>query len=131
LAQTGSLIALGSYNYADYGFRDVTTKKRQDLDAGKYYFKGTFLRGNPGQSLVLRIQNVDQEAHNFSIPDQGVDVEIPVADGRVEIPVTLPQSGAVRFFCKLHADQGMNGQLLSGDTPLGPVAQLAPDAPAF
>jgi plastocyanin len=120
--ESGQPRKVGDITYADFGSRDVHDKTSQDLDAGDFYFKGTFLEGNPGQKLKLRIRNTAQAAHNFSLPAQGIDQQIPPGGSRVEVDVTLPESGALRFFCKLHAERGMNGQLLGGVTEPQPVA---------
>jgi plastocyanin len=52
--------------------------------------------------------------HNFSIPDQRVDKDIP-PKGQLLVEVTFPPSGVLRFFCKFHSALGMNGMLLTGD----------------
>ena len=115
---------LGDLAYTDHGFRDVQGRSSQDVDVGDYYFKGTFLRGDPGQKLTLRIRNVAQTPHNFSLPSQQLDRDIPTGRERVGVEVTFPESGALRFFCKLHADRGMNGQLLVGNAEPQPLAGL-------
>ena len=119
--ESGQPRKVGEITYADFGNRNVRDKPAQDLDAGDFYFKGTFLQGNPGQKLKLRIQNVAQATHNFSLPAQQIDQDIPPGRSRVEVEVTLPESGALRFFCKLHTERGMNGQLLAGVAEPQPV----------
>jgi plastocyanin len=121
----GQQIRLGDFSYADYGLRDVRGKSSQDVDVGDFYFKGTFLRGTSGQKLRLRIQNVARVPHNVSLPSQQVDRDIPPGRQRVEVDVTVPESGALRFFCKYHAAQGMNAQLLVDDAEPQPVAHLS------
>jgi plastocyanin len=119
----GQQIRLGDFSYADFGVRDVRGRSSQDLDVGDFYFKGTFLRGTSGQKLRLRIRNVAQVPHNVSLPSQQIDRDLPPARQRVEVDVTLPESGALRFFCKYHAPQGMNGQLLADDAEPQPLAR--------
>jgi plastocyanin len=121
----GQQIRLGDFSYADYGVRDVSGKSSQDVDVGDFYFKGTFLRGTSGQRLRLRIRNVAQVPHNVSLPSQQVDRDIPPGRQRVEVEVTLPASGGLRFFCKYHAPQGMNAQLLVDDAEPQPLARRA------
>jgi plastocyanin len=129
-AVAGTLIQLGGLSYADYGIREVARKTDQPMDAGDFYFKGTFLRGKPGQSLRLEIKNVTQQLHNFSIVGQEIDRDLPVDDQRHDIQVTLPESGALRFFCKYHADRGMSGQLLAGEIEPQPLAADGPSPAA-
>ena len=91
------------------------------VDAGDFYFKGTFLRGRPGEALTLKIKNTGTQLHNFSLPDQGLDIDLPTGGERMDVEVVVPESGALRFFCKYHADRGMNGQLLAGDAEPQPL----------
>src|SRR5687767_1183978 len=68
----GELIQVGQVTYANWGERDVRGAKIRELDAGDSYFRGTFLRGTPGQQLILKIDNVANQGHNFSLPAQGL-----------------------------------------------------------
>jgi len=92
-----------------------------DLEADNYYFEPTFLRGSPGQKLKVEIENESGTLHNFSIPDQHLDVNIP-PKGKVVVAIAFPSSGVVRFFCKFHSARGMNGELLTGDAKPRPVS---------
>jgi plastocyanin len=108
------VIKLGNFSYADHGTRDASGKSEFELEADSFYFGPTFLKGTPGQKLKLEIENEVQTTHNFSLSAQQIDKDIP-GKGKVEVEVTFPQSGALRFFCKFHTGQGMNGQLLVGN----------------
>lgn len=110
----GKSITLGDLTFSDHGIKDVKGKGELDLEADNYYFEPTFLRGTPGQKLKLEIENDSATLHNFSIPEQQIDVDIP-RRGKVVVEVAFPPSGVVRFFCKFHASRGMNGELLTGD----------------
>jgi plastocyanin len=105
---------LGTLTFTDHGTKDVKGKSDVEFEADSNYFAPTFLRGNPGQKLTLKVENESSTLHNFSLTAQQVDQDLP-GKGKAEIVVTFPQSGVVRFFCKIHADQGMNGELLVGD----------------
>jgi plastocyanin len=100
----------------------VTGQAELDLEADNYYFAPTFLRGVPSQRLALEVENESGTLHNFSIPEQQVDQNI-LPKGTVKVEVTIPPSGAVRFFCKFHAPLGMNGELLAGDAMPQAVSQ--------
>jgi plastocyanin len=114
-------LRLGAVGFADHGTQSVKGKTALALEADSNYFKPTFLRGEAGQQLTLTIENESAALHNFSVAGQQIDVDIP-AKGKVQVTVTFPATGAVRFFCKYHADQGMNGEFLVGDTPPQPVS---------
>ena len=121
----GQSITLGDLTFSDRGTRDAKGKGALELEADNYYFAPTFLRGTPGQKLRLEIENESSTLHNFSIPEQNIDVDIP-RKGKVTVEVTFPSSGAVRYFCKFHSTRGMNGELLTGDAKPQAVSPRSP-----
>lgn len=125
---TGELTQLGQITYANWGGRHASGMATFDMDAGDFYFKGTFIQGEPGQKLTLEIRNVAAQTHNFSLPAQGIDRDIPLLSARVNVDVTYPESGTVQFFCKYHTARGMNGQLLVGNAMPDTMANPSPDA---
>lgn len=100
--------------FNDHGTVDVRGKDEIDVEADEDYFEPTFLRGAPGQTLKLVVENESGSLHNVSIPGFGVDTNIP-PHATAEIEVTFPQAGSMPFFCKFHTALGMNGALLVGD----------------
>jgi YVTN family beta-propeller protein len=117
-------ITLGALTFADHGTKDVTGQAELDLEADDYYFAPTFLRGEPGQTLTLEVENESGTLHNLSIPALQIDQDIP-PKGTVKIEVTFPPSGVVPFFCKFHTALDMNGALLAGDAAPQPTSQGA------
>jgi plastocyanin len=111
---SGRSITLGDLTFSNHGTKEVKGQGELDLEADNYYFEPTFLRGTPGQKLKVEIENESGTLHNFTIPDQHLDVNIP-PKGKVIVEITFPSSGVVRFFCKFHSAKGMNGELLTGD----------------
>ena len=111
---SGRSITLGDLTFSNHGTKEVKGQGELDLEADNYYFEPTFLRGTPGQKLKVEIENESGTLHNFSIPDQHLDIDIP-PKGKVVVEMTFPSSGVVRFFCKFHSAKGMNGELLTGD----------------
>ena len=107
-------ITLGGVTYADHGTKDVRNRSKLELEADDYYFSPTFLRGNPGQTLTLLVENEANTLHNLSIPALGIDKDIP-PKGKVQVDVTVPASEVLVFSCKFHGPLGMNGQFLAGD----------------
>ena len=83
------------------------------LESGDYYFAPTYLHGGPGQALTLAVENEAGMLHNLSIPDLQIDQDIP-PQGKAKVQITFPSSGTTRFFCKIHAAMGMNGELRAG-----------------
>jgi plastocyanin len=125
-SSAGELVQLGPVTYANWGSRDARRELALQLDAGDFYFKGTFLRGDPGRTLTLAIDNVGGQVHNISIPAQGLDRDLPSSGPRVNVEVTFPMTGEVQFFCKYHTARGMNGLLVVGDLPLLSAASPSP-----
>lgn len=111
--QQARQLKLGDVTFNDHGTVSVQGKSELELEADSYYFKPTFLQGIPGQVLKLEIENESTAQHSFTITSIQVDKDIP-PKGKVEVTVTFPQSGVLNFFCKYHAAQGMNGELLAG-----------------
>jgi YVTN family beta-propeller protein len=103
-----------SMAFNDHGTVDVRGKDEIDVEADDDYFEPTFLRGAPGQTLKLVVENESSSLHNVSIPGLGVDTNVP-PHASAEIELTFPQAGSAPFFCKFHTALGMNGALLVGD----------------
>jgi hypothetical protein len=57
-SSAGELVQIGPVTYANWGSRDARRALALKLDAGDFYFKGTFIRGDPGRTLTLAIDNV-------------------------------------------------------------------------
>ena len=121
----GKSITLGDLTFSDHGTKDVRGQGELDLEADNYYFEPTFLRGTPGQKIKIQIKNDSGTLHNFSIPEQQIDVDIP-RKGKVVVEITFPSSGVVRFICKFHESRGMNGELLTGDAKPQAVSPQSP-----
>jgi plastocyanin len=115
-------LQIGGITYNDHGIRSVVGQSDAELEADDFYFDPTFLRGSPGQKLTVTVKNEGKELHNFSLSAQQLDKDIP-PDGKIQLEVTFPPLGALRFFCKYHSGQGMNGQLLAGDATPQPVSE--------
>lgn len=104
------IVTIDGVRYRDHGTKDVRRQSKVEIEADNYYFKPTFLRGNPGQKLTVVIENEQATLHNFFVPALGVDKQLP-PNSKVEVQLTFPDSGVLTFTCKYHAALGMNGQL--------------------
>ncbi len=109
----GKSLKLGSRTFSDHGTRDLKGKAETEMEADSYYFGPTFFKGDPGQKVKITIENESGALHNFSAKSLGIDTDIP-AKGKIDIDVTFPSNGVALFFCKYHATEGMNGELLVG-----------------
>lgn len=123
-------VQLGSLTFNNRGLQDARGKDGLELEADDFYFRPTFIQGTPGQKLKLEIANEGKVQHNFSLEAQQIDQNI-APDGTIEVEVTVPPSGALRFFCKFHVGQGMNGELLAGDAQPQPVSATPGAGPGY
>jgi YVTN family beta-propeller protein len=98
---------------SDHWTAEVAGLVEMALEADDYYFAPTFLHGEPGQPLTLAVENESGTLHNLSISALQIDQDIP-PQTTAKVQVTFPSSGTMRFFCKLHAALGMNGELPAG-----------------
>jgi YVTN family beta-propeller protein len=103
-------VTIAGVVYSDHGTRDISGQRVVKLEADDYYFGPTFLRGAPGQRVRLRVENESGTLHNITIADQHIDRDI-LPKKTIEVDVTVPPSGLVRFTCKFHGPLGMNGHL--------------------
>lgn len=102
---SGPPVALsGTVN--DRGTRDVGTAG--DMVLGDFFFEPTYAKAQPGTTVTLRLKNDGQIVHTFTVTALGVDETVQPGATK-EASVTLPSSGAVRFFCRFHEAQGMQG----------------------
>jgi plastocyanin len=99
--------------FAYHGTETVAGRAVHEMEADDYYFKPTFLRGEPGQRLTLVVENESTTLHNLTIPSLGIDRDLR-PKGKVTLDVTFPASGVLRFYCKVHEALGMGGELLAG-----------------
>src|SRR5712692_331296 len=106
-------LTLGNAQFNNHGTKSAVGKGELELVTDSFYFEPTFLQGAPGQKLKLAIRNEAGIQHNLTVVGQDIDQDIP-AKGQLQVVVTFPQAGVVRFFCKFHTGTGMNGELLAG-----------------
>jgi plastocyanin len=114
-------IKFGDLTFNDHGTQDTAGKSSVALEADNFYFEPTFIRGTPGQKLTIQVESEANTPHNLSVADQSIDKNID-PKAKVTVDVAIPQLGVLRFFCKFHANQGMNGELLAGSAQPQPVA---------
>jgi plastocyanin len=103
-------MTIGSDKANDHGTVNVSGKEDTSVELDSFYFKPTVLKGAAGQQIKLELENESNTLHNFTLSDQNVDQDVQ-ASQKVEVTVTLPQSGFLEFFCKYHKSSGMVGEL--------------------
>jgi plastocyanin len=88
-----------------------------EIELDNFYFSPTYTQAETGSSVTVSLFNEGDTPHTFTIDSLDVDEELE-PDATVEVEVTLPESGAVRYYCRFHAGQGMQGAFYAnaGDT---------------
>ena len=79
-----------------------------ELELDDYYFKPTFLKASPGATVHVELENDGDDPHTFTIDALGIDQEVAPGES-ASVDVTLPEEGAVRFYCRFHGGEGMQG----------------------
>jgi plastocyanin len=97
----------------DHGTMDVSGKDEVSLEVDDFYFEPTVLKGTPGQTLKIELENEGDAEHNFSVDDQSLDQDVEAGE-KATVMVTFPDSGELQFYCKYHKQQGMVGGLQAG-----------------
>lgn len=114
------------------GISDLTAMGaavKLEITMGDFAFAPTFVKVVPGANLTITLKNPGGLAdHTFTIDGLGVDRQLKPAeqvDQEVQLPTT---SEAIRFYCRLHAEKGMQGAFYftEGD----PVSAAAAAPPA-
>lgn len=117
------LVLSDGQHVANYlGDEDVTGRSDASIDVMTtsrfgLVFSPTVLIGSPGQTLTLTLRNpegpnTEDQQHNFNVDELGIShVELPYG-GEQEVTVTLPDSGALRFYCAYHFRFGQQGEFL-------------------
>ena len=111
--QHGDTLVIGGQNVEVQGTDDVGGQTAEDVDQIHDTFDPTVLSGSGGQTLTITLHNRDQTTHNFSLPQQQIDTDVPPG-GTATVTVTFPANGSLPFFCKYHRRVGMLGVLRAG-----------------
>lgn len=102
----------------DHGTKDASGGSAEvEVELDDFYFGPTFVRGAPSKAYTLKLKNAGDVVHTFTV--DGFPVDVTVQPGATaDATISLPGSGAVRFYCRFHAGQGMQGAfyLNPGDT---------------
>ena len=95
-----------------------------EMELDDFYFGPTYTRAESGSTVTVALHNEGDAPHTFTIDSLGIDEEVEAGD-TAEVEVTLPASGAVRYYCRFHASSGMQGAFYANEgdpvsaTPIG------------
>lgn len=79
-----------------------------DMEQADFSFEPTFVEAAPGAQVTVELHNEGDAQHTFTIDALDVD-EVVDAGETAEVTVELPDEGPVRFTCRFHEAQGMQG----------------------
>ena len=94
----------------DHVSGDKSIEVEAEDEEDEFYFKPSTIIGAAGQSIVIAVQNEGGVEHTFTIDDQDIDVSLPPEQVQ-EVTVTFPDSGSVEYYCRIHVNLGMRGEL--------------------
>ena len=106
----------------DHGVRDMSGTKTIELTVqlGDSYFSPTYIKADPGAEVSVHLVNEGATEHTFTIDSLSVDQTLASGE-EADASFTMPDSNAVRFYCRFHAALGMQGAAYSepGQTVAG------------
>ncbi len=91
----------------------VATGGSIELHQDDFDYEPTFIQVPKGTtSVTVTVKNVGQAQHTFTVPADHIDQVVNPGQTFVET-VTLPQKGAIGFYCRFHKRLGMQGAFFS------------------
>src|SRR5687767_13593346 len=99
----------------------------QEITMADFAFAPTFIKVAPEATLKVTLKNPGGLAdHTFTLDALGVDRQLKPGE-QVDFEMKLPAAGeALRFYCRLHADKGMQGAIYFNDGEPVSTASIAP-----
>ena len=94
----------------DHVSGDTSVEVEAEDEEDQFYFKPSTIIGRASQSIVIAVQNEGGVEHTFTIDDQDIDVSLSPEQVQ-EVTVTFPDSGSVEYYCRIHVNLGMRGEL--------------------
>jgi plastocyanin len=116
----------------DHGATDLGAKPGLEVEIDDFYFSPTFIKAAPGGAVKVALKNDGSTAHTFTIDALKIDKTLQPGT-TLTVPVTLPASGALAFYCRFHRGQGMQGALYgaAGDTVAPGASTSSKDGGAY
>jgi plastocyanin len=85
-----------------------------EIELDNFYFGPTYTKADAGSTVTVKLENEGDATHTFTIDSLNIDEEV-APGATAEVEVKLPASGAIRYYCRFHAGQGMQGAFYAKD----------------
>jgi predicted lipoprotein with Yx(FWY)xxD motif/plastocyanin len=96
---------------ADHGTKSAKANKIVVVQRNDY-FTPTFIKAKPGTTLTVTIKNQGTQEHTFTVPGQAIDADLTPGK-KMTVQVSVPNTGALRFYCRFHGPLGMQGAIFT------------------
>ena len=99
------------------GQLDATSMSGFSIELDDNYFKPTYIKAKPGQTLNIELESEGTVPHTFTLTALNLDHQLAAGEKK-EITLTLPSGSTdVVFFCSFHGSSGMQGAFFFGSAP--------------
>ena len=86
-----------------------------ELELDNFYFAPTVTKAAKGTTIEVELTNEGDAPHTFTIDSLGIDEELQPGDSTT-VSIEVPDDDtAVRYYCRFHEGQGMQGALYTAD----------------
>lgn len=85
-----------------------------ELEVADSYFEPTFVKAKAGSKVTAKLHVEGELPHTFTIDDPKIDENLPTDVADKTVTFTMPDSGFVNFYCKIHRSLGMQGAFYVG-----------------
>jgi plastocyanin len=86
-----------------------------ETELDDFYFGPTFIKAKPGTTVKVELHNEGSVEHTFTIDSANVD-ETLKPDAKMTVTVKVPASGSLRYYCRFHRSQGMQGAFIDASS---------------
>lgn len=93
---------------------DLPASGEIEMEVDDSYFEPTFVKAKAGAKVTVKLHREGDLPHTFTIDDPKIDESLPAGAADKTVTFTMPDSGFVNFYCKLHKGGGMQGAFYVG-----------------
>jgi plastocyanin len=98
----------------DDGGNGEVSNGEVEMELDNFYFGPTYTKAKPGETVTISLKNEGDTTHTFTIDSLDINESLE-PDATAEVEITMPESGAIRYYCEIHGDDGMQGAFYAKD----------------